>query len=51
MHDQNMFYFNYNTITSYVFSGFCEFSEFRQQVKSTRFTVIMYYIFDKFITF
>ena len=39
MHTPKGYHFTYNTIISDAISGISEFSEFKQQVKSTRFTV------------
>ena len=39
MHAPKVCYFTYNTIISEAFLGISEFSEFKQQVKSRRFTV------------
>ena len=38
MHASKMFYYTYNIIIYDAFPGFSECSEFKQQVKSTRFT-------------
>ena len=40
MHTPKMFYFTYNIIIYDAFSGFGEFSEFKQQVKPIKFTVV-----------